>query len=501
MGLAIIRHLPGAQRFDYRALVGGEQAVTPDGAPQDIAEDAPDLNVSTAKMILRLPGSIRLMIAHRQEKARVSIQEMQAINCQLQDLDLARMSLEELGRRFTTVMQDGVARFDLLYAVLTTAPLAFLYKICERWLADADSSLANRLLADTGDMASAQAGVDLWRLAANAREVPQVRQVLLGDNDWQAVREKLPATDQGRMFLKSWDRFMACHGHHCRGEIEFRNPRWSETPDYILKLLRGYLAPADTQDLLQDHQERARRREQLRERCHRQLRNPIKRMIFDRVLQAARSGSVLRENFKNEGIRWIATLRRMLLEIGAKLTDTGVLQEPDDVFFLHVQELEAVLHGASDLDVPQIIPTRRAEYEQNQSITPPKVVVGRFDPDKHLPEPEAASESADVLHGVAASAGVATGKARVILRADAEEQIQAGEILVAPFTDPGWTPYFVPAAGIVTDQGGLLSHGSIIAREYGIPAVVNIPAATRIIKTGQTLRVDGNRGVVTISPS
>jgi rifampicin phosphotransferase len=188
----------------------------------------------------------------------------------------------------------------------------------------------------------------------------------------------------------------------------------------------------------------------------------------------------------------------MLLEIGARFTGTGVLREPNDVFFLQLQELGALLHGGSNLDIPRIVAARRAEYEKNKSIAPPKVVVGRFDPDTHVPEPQTPSEGADVLHGVAASAGIATGKARVILRADTDEQVQTGEILVAPFTDPGWTLYFVPAAGIVTDQGGLLSHGSIIAREYGIPAVVNVPGATRIIRTGQMLRVDGNRGIVTI---
>ena len=223
-------------------------------------------------------------------------------------------------------------------------------------------------------------------------------------------------------------------------------------------------------------------------------------MIFERVLRAARSGSVLRENFKNEGIRWTAMLRRMLLEIGTRLTAAGVLQEPEDVFFLRLHELHALLHGGSRGDILEIITARRAEYEENQSIMPPKVVVGRFDPDQRVPEPETVSENAEILHGVAASAGVATGQARVILRAETDEHVQAGEILVAPFTDPGWTPYFVPAAGIVTDQGGLLSHGSIVAREYGIPAVVNVPAATRIIRTGQRLRVDGNRGIVTILP-
>jgi pyruvate,water dikinase len=498
MGMAIIQHLPGGQHFDYRALMGGEQAAAPDGGPSDVAEDGPDLEVSTTKIILRLPWSIRLMIAHRQEKARASVQEMQEINCRLQDLEFSRMSLEELGRQFTAVIQDGVARFDLLYAVLTTAPLALLYKICERWLGDADGSLANHLLADTGGMASAQAGIDLWRLAGQARQVSPVRQVLLSHDTWGTIRETLSATDEGRAFLRGWDRFMACHGHHCRGELELYNRPWSETPDYVLKLVRGYLAQPDVMNPLRNQKRRVHQREQLQERCRQQLRNPIKRMIFDRFLRAARSGSVLRENFKNECIRWTMLLRRMLLEIGVRLSKTGVLAEPDDVFFLQLQELEAVLHGAAGLDVPRIVTDRRAQYERNKSITPPKVVIGRFDPDKHVREPEMADAGLDVLHGVAASAGIATGAARVILRADTDEQVQAGEILVAPFTDPGWTPYFVPAAGIVTEQGGLLSHGSIIAREYGIPAVVNVPAATRIIRTGQKLRVDGNRGVVTI---
>ena len=148
MGMAIIRHLPGGPHFDYRALVGGDQAAAPGGEAPDSAEDVPDLEVSTIKIVLRIPSSLRSMVAHRQEKARVSIREMQEINCRLQDLDFSAMSLEELGRQFTDVIQDGVERFDLLYAVLTTAPLAILYKLCERWLGDTDNSLANNLLAE-----------------------------------------------------------------------------------------------------------------------------------------------------------------------------------------------------------------------------------------------------------------------------------------------------------------------------------------------------------------
>jgi phosphohistidine swiveling domain-containing protein len=498
MGLALIQHLPGAQRFDYQALFGGGQAAAPGGGPLNVTGTVPDLRISTARTLLRLPRTIRSLVAHRQGKARQSIQEIHKVNCHLQDVDFSRMPLEELGRQFTAVIQDGLRRLDLLYTVLVTSPLPILYKLCERWLGDTDGSLANSLLADTGDMASARAGVDLWRLAARAQAIPRAHQILLSEEAWDTIYQKLSTTEDGRKFLQGWNQFMACHGHHCRGELELYNPRWSETPDYVLKLLRGYLTQKKITSPLRDQEARARRRAQFQERCRRQLRNPIKRMTFDRVLRAARSGSVLRENFKNEAIRWTATLRRMLLEIGVRLANTGMLRERDDVFFLQLPELERVLHGVSDLNIPEIVATRRAEYEKNNSIIPPKVVVGRFEPDQGVPEPETTSESTDLLQGVAASAGMATGPARVILRADTDEQVHAGEILVAPFTDPGWTPYFVPAAGIVTDQGGLLSHGSIIAREYGIPAVVNVPGATRIIRTGQMLRVDGNRGIVTI---
>ena len=109
-----------------------------------------------------------------------------------------------------------------------------------------------------------------------------------------------------------------------------------------------------------------------------------------------------------------------------------------------------------------------------------------------------ANADAKLLEGIAVSPGVVTGPARVILRADDHEQVLAGEILIAPFTDPAWSPYFVTAAGVVVEQGGILSHGSIVAREYGLPAVTNVASATRVIRTGDLVQVDGNRGCVSV---
>jgi pyruvate,water dikinase len=188
--------------------------------------------------------------------------------------------------------------------------------------------------------------------------------------------------------------------------------------------------------------------------------------------------------------------RDLLRELGKRWHRRGLLRGEEDIFFLRYEELRPVVRGRAGFDVPRAVADRKAEYEKNLTLRPPQVVRGKFDPEHFTPDEFDAS--ARVLTGVAVSPGVASGPARVILRSDAGEQVRPGEILVAPFTDPGWTPYFVGAAAIVMDQGGLLSHGSIIAREYGIPAVVNVGPATRIIRTGQTIHVDGGRGRVSL---
>jgi pyruvate,water dikinase len=186
----------------------------------------------------------------------------------------------------------------------------------------------------------------------------------------------------------------------------------------------------------------------------------------------------------------------VFLALGERLQRQGILASREDIFFLEMAEIGPVVQGRAAFDVRQRIAERRAEYEWNKNQTPPPVVVGRYDPQKHV----ASQIDADVkvLHGIAVSPGVVTGKARIITQPGDGRHIEPGEILVAPITNPAWTPYFLPAAGVVIDMGGVLSHGAIIAREYGIPAVVNVGPASRIIRTGQLLRVDGDRGTVTL---
>ena len=386
-----------------------------------------------------------------------------------------------------------VAHAPYLFSIMMAFPA--LEIVCSKWLSD-DSSSTSKLLAGLGGMDDAESATDLWRLALKAHESPDIETALLAGDCWENTVQKVSELQRGDEFLKSWDEFMEHHGHHCRAELELYNQRWYETPDYILGLVRSYLTCLGKTDPLENYRKLANQREQLTAGCRRKLKNPIKRLIFNKLLIRSQKGAVFRENIKSEVIRLIAVLRQLLLELGNRFANQGLLAETDDIFFLEFRDIIQIAKGRHKLNIRQIVATRRREYKRWQSITPPKVVVGEYDPDSFVPE--VVDADVDVLKGWAVSSGVAEGNARVILRADTDEQVLAGEILVAPFTDPGWTPYFLPAAAVVMNQGSLLSHGSIVAREYGIPCVVNVGPATKIIKTGQMIQVDGNSGVVRI---
>jgi pyruvate,water dikinase len=316
------------------------------------------------------------------------------------------------------------------------------------------------------------------------------------EKSWPEVRSRLRLTEHGRKFLAAWDAFMTEHGHHCRGELELFNARWFETPDYILGIVRGYLRSLGQSDPLENQRRLAEERERLTVQCRARLKNPIKRWIFSHSLRRAQELTVYREKLKSQLVRQFAILRRVLLVLGQRLHEQGSLSCRDDIFFLEVSELEPVATGGASFDWRKRIELRRREYEKNLKLNPPRVVNGRFDP--NAPGWPVANADAKHLEGIPVSPGVVTGTARVILRADEHEHVLAGEILIAPFTDPAWSPYFITAAGVVMEQGGILSHGSIVAREYGLPAVTNVASATRVIRTGDLVQVDGNRGCVSV---
>lgn len=398
-------------------------------------------------------------------------------------------------------VQALVSRFgefsDAL-AFMLTAMIGFgaLGTVTRRWLGDESGALANRLVAGRGDVSSAEAGHALWALGEFAAEHPTVREVATTERSWAQARQRLERLEgsSADAFLEQWDAFMAEHGHHCRGELEFANARWSERPDYVFELVRRTVNRTPGTDPMASYARSVVEAESSAEECRSELRNPLKRFLFGRVLIWGRGSARMRENIKSEAVRWMTAIRLALLEFGEYLVSRGDLERAPDVFLLRYEELEQIAQGVQG-QWRDIVDARRVEHDRLAVLSPPPVVIGDWSQDDEVWK---LGQQPTELRGITVSAGVARGPARVFLDVDSDQEVLPGEILVAPFTDPGWTPYFVPAAGIVVDMGGMLSHGSIIAREYGIPAVVNVGPATRLIETGQMIEVDGNAGVVRI---
>ena len=500
---AVFRDLPGTKDLDFMKVTGSHKGLQQvvERLRNAVEEDLPDLKFSRFKFYLKIPLTVVGALFNTPGKGRRFLAKFGTEIEKWSRIDAASLTNEEIVKNYQEMLtglnmmsfRELLSHVKYLLSILISFPL--LDMVCTKWLPDSNNN-AWKLLAGIGGMADATAGLDIWRLAAEANSKEEVKELIPSNNDWCTIEGKLSETDSGKEFLTQWNRFMLLHGHHCRGELELYNKRWIETPDYILKFIRSHITQMDKIDPVQNFDKAATQRRQLEQQCRKQLGNLIKRVIFNLLLARAQFGSVFRENIKSECIKLFTAMRKLLIELGKRLNNKGVLKNDDDIFFLKIEEIVPVVHGMADFNIRQVVAARRAEYNKNSSVTPPDVVIGKYDPDSYIPD--AIDEDKETLNGVGVSPGIATGKARVILRADTQEQLLAGEILVAPFTDPGWTPYFVPALAIVMDEGGVISHGSIVAREYGIPAVVNVGAGTKIIKTGQTIQVDGNSGLVKI---
>ncbi|MFC3501595.1 PEP/pyruvate-binding domain-containing protein [Micromonospora krabiensis] len=292
--------------------------------------------------------------------------------------------------------------------------------------------------------------------------------------------------------------FLDRYGHRAVAEVDLGVPRWAEDPTPVFATIANYLrvtdpeqapdrrfarAAATAEAALDDLVARARRR------------RPIRGRLAGFLLRRARSLAGLREAGKFGGLYRLREMRRQLLLIGADLSDHGLLARPDDIMFLTLDEVAAAVDDR--VDHRSTVTARRAVHrrELRRRTVPVALLSDGTDLEAVRPTP---SGPAGALRGVGAAAGVATGPARVV-HDPATAHLEPGEILVASTTDPGWTPLFLTAAGLVTETGAVMAHGPTVAREYGIPAVICVPDATRAIRTGDIVTVDAAAGTVTVA--
>jgi phosphohistidine swiveling domain-containing protein len=294
--------------------------------------------------------------------------------------------------------------------------------------------------------------------------------------------------------------FLSTYGMRAVGEIDIGQPRWSDDPTPVMQSLQSYLEIASESTAPDVVFARGRKAaEAAVETLAATVRKQRARWFKTRLVRfAARRVRVLlgfREAPKFFAVRMIGTLRRQLLESSMDLVANGTFEHPDDLFYLHLSELRNIASGA-ELDVAPIIKGRREAFaRESRRRQVPRVMLsdGRTFYEGLGPE----AGTGQVLTGSPVSPGVVEGAVRIVLDPH-ETRLAPGEILVCPGTDPAWTPLFMAAGGLITEVGGMMTHGSVVAREYGIPAVVGVDQATRRLKDGQRIRLDGTLGQILV---
>ncbi|MFE4174191.1 rifamycin-inactivating phosphotransferase [Streptomyces sp. NPDC056909] len=364
------------------------------------------------------------------------------------------------------------------------------------WLGEKNA--ADTLTLSVPDNVTSEMGLALLDVADVIRPQPEVVAFLRGVED-EGFLDELPKLAGGTEARDAIEAYLDRYGMRCVGEIDITRPRWRERPStlvpVILDNVRNF-GPGAAGRRFEQGRQKARQKEQdvlsrLRALPDGERKADEAKRMIDRV----RTFIGYREYPKYGIVSRYFVYKRALLEEAERLVRADVLPEKEDIFYLTFQELHDVVRSNHVDD--QLIQQRKDAFRSYHALTPPRVltsdgeaVTGAYRRD---------GVPAGALIGLPVSTGTVEGRARVILDM-AEADLEAGDILVTTFTDPSWSPLFVGAAGLVTEVGGLMTHGAVIAREYGLPAVVGVEQATRLIRDGQRIRVHGTDGYVEILP-
>jgi rifampicin phosphotransferase len=367
----------------------------------------------------------------------------------------------------------------------------------QEWLGE-KNAVDTLTLSAPGNVTS-EMGLALLDVADVIRPHPEVVAFLQGvEND--DFLDELPKLAGGTEARAAIEAYLDKYGMRCVGEIDVTRPRWRESPSTLVPLILDNVRTFEPGAAERRFEEGRKKAQQKEHDVLSRLRtlpdgnekaDETKRMI-DRV----RTFIGYREYPKYDIISRYFVYKQALLEEAGRLVRAGVLPEKEDVFYLTLQEFHNVARS-NQVD-HQLIQQRRDAFRSYHAFTPPRVLTSEGEALTGAYRRDDAPDGA--LVGVPVSTGIIEGRARVILDL-AHAELESGDILVTTFTDPSWSPLFVGVAGLVTEVGGQMTHGAVIAREYGLPAVVGVEQATRLIRDGQRIRVNGADGYVEILPT
>jgi len=370
----------------------------------------------------------------------------------------------------------------------------WMNKKMEKWLGE--KGAADSLSQSVANNVTSEMGLALLDVADIVRQYPAVMEYLQHAND-ETFFADLARLEGGDAVSHSLRAYLEKYGMRCTGEIDITRPRWSEQPTTLVPTILSNIKnvePGAHNALFEQGLLEAKQKEQdLLTRLERLPGGKHKAKKTKKMISRLRNFTGYREYPKYLMVWHYWIIKQALLSEAVKLVQKGVIQEKEDIYYLSFEELREVVR-TNRLD-DSIITKRKEEYEVYEKLTPPRVMTSEGE--VLFGEYDTGTFPKGALAGIPVSSGIIEGRARVILSmedADTEE----GDILVTTYTDPSWTPVFLSIKGLVTEVGGMMTHGAVIAREYGLPAVVGVENATRLMKDGQSIRVNGTEGYVEI---
>jgi phosphohistidine swiveling domain-containing protein len=412
-------------------------------------------------------------------------------------LDLTKLSDEELYVEFKDMENAFLKHYRLIRYGLVTHSIGsnlILKKWLVDWLDDKSGALYSKLISGLPDNKTIATNTALVKLSKSARRNRRALELLQKKSSREFLADI--QNDQSlKDFLPEFHGFLRDYGHRSHTREMFY-PRWAEDPSLVVDVLKSLVS---SQELDAEAFERQKSEERIAaekdalDRVSKLKLGFFKKMLFKTVLRYAQTYLMFRENQRFYLDHTIYRQRRLFMEYARRFKEGSIIDDSNDIHFLSKEEIFKI--ARHELSVPkETIKQRKGEFEKYADRLPPKFLKGTAEFDDTI------TREANTLRitGTGASPGIATGLARVVGTINELPKVKAGEIVVTSNTDPGWTPVFPKLGGLVTETGGILSHGAIVSREYNIPAVTAVKDATKILKTGQKITVDGNDGTVTI---
>jgi pyruvate,water dikinase len=463
------------ERQDFLPSVSDEEpAWTPPGSgPTQIETD---------------PAIVTELIEHTQASIAAAKRDIQAKSGTAL-LDFILADIQELKR----ILFDPQSRQVIMVGMEAAW---WLNDQLQAWLGEKNA--ADTLTQSVPHNVTSEMGLALLDVADVIRPHPDVVAILQQVED-EGFLDELPKIEGGQEAREAIQTWLDTYGMRGVGEIDITRPRWSERPATLVPLILGHIenfkSGAAQRRFEQGLQEARQKEQEVLERLRALPDGEDKAAEAKRMIDRVGAFAGYREYPKYAMVSRYFVYKQALMEEAERLVRTGVLREQEDIFFLTFQELQDVVrtHEVDD----QLIRQRKDAFSSYQALTPPRVLTS--DGEAIAGAYRRDDAPAGALVGLPVSAGTVEGRARVILdMADAD--LEPDDILVTAYTDPSWTPLFVTIKGLVTEVGGLMTHGAVIARESGVPAVVGVVDATRLIRDGQRIRVHGTDGYVEILP-